>query len=1064
MVPIFIRARSVSFLAVLLTVLGSARAEAQTGTITGTVVDGTTSQPMPSVQVFIPERQLGALTNAQGRFLIVNVPLGQHVVRAEAIGHTPGSESVQVVAGTPATVNFRMSSRAISMGEIVVTGVASATPRAQLAFTVDQLKVDELQKIPSPTAGSMLQGKVAGVNVIQGSGAPGSEPSIQLRGPTSITGSQAPLIIIDGVVSSGKLSDVDPMDIASIEVVKGAAAASLYGSRAQAGVIQITTKRGTSLPEGRTEVVVRNTYAMNSMERVLPISQSHAYRMTADGSSFLGKTGQPITLPAVAGDFVLDDKGTGTNVNRAFQDKAYPPPIWDPFRQAFDPGNSNSTFISIAGNGGTTQYQASARYTRDEGSVVFNDGLTQKNFRLNVDHRLSSKLQLALSSYFVTTSQDVIEEGGLDADGGSTVFNRLTFLSPKSNLLGRDENGNIAILGDQVGWGSNPLYSVVNVDFQRNTRRVMGGADLNYSPLSWLSFQGNASYDRTDLLQTRYTPPGFLRIRTTPLQGNLRQREQNNSEMNASVTASVTKNFGDLSSRTRLRYLMEGTEQSWFTAGGSNLLVSDVPRLSLITTGMAIDSYQEKTRSEGLFLISALTYKERYVVDMLARRDGSSLFGPDERWQNYFRAALAWRMAQEPWWPFKSTISEFKPRFSIGTAGGRPRFNAQYQTYAVTAGAIAPKVLGNPALKPERAMERELGLDAVIADRVRVSANYVNSTIDDQLLLVPLPGFVGFESQWQNAGELLSKTLELQLETSLIENENMLWTARLNLDRSRQRIGRLDVPAYRVESYRAGLWVREGEELGTFYGLKWADDCAIDLPAGADCSQFQVNNDGLLVWVGPGNSWEDGIAKNLWGTTGLVNGKSYSWGLPIGSVLGNRLTKLGKSQPDLNASLFQNISWNSLALSFLLSGQWGAQVYNQTRAFACRDYRCAEADQAGKPDSEKKPVSYYGVAGVYARNENNSWFVENGDFVKLREVSLRYTIEEENLPSLVGKVGLSRASINLTGRNLKTWTDYRGFDPEVGSSDLLGSANVARIDEYFYPNFRSVGIDVELTF
>ena len=1064
MASFLIRARRVFSLAGLALLIVPASVAAQAGTVTGTVVDANTSQPMPSVQVFIPGLQLGALTNAQGRFLIVNVPLGQHTVRAEAIGHASLTQSVQVTTGAPATINFRMESRAISMGEIVVTGVASATPKAQLAFTVDQLKVNELQKIPVPTAGAMLQGKVAGVNVIQGSGAPGSEPSIQLRGPTSITGSQAPLIIIDGVVSSGKLSDVDPMDIASIEVVKGAAAASLYGSRAQAGVIQITTKRGTALPEGRTEVVIRNTYATNSMERVLPISQSHAYRMTADGGAFLGKTGQAINLPAVAGDFVLDDKGTGTNVNRAFQDKAYPPPTWDPFRQAFDPGNSNSTFISIAGNGGSTQYQASARYTRDEGSVVFNDGLRQKNFRLNVDHRLSNKLQLAISSYFVTTSQDVIEEGGLDADGGMTVFNRLTFLSPKSNLLGRDANGNIDVLGDQVGWGSNPLYSVVNVDFQRNTRRIMGGVDLTYSPMSWLSFQGNGSYDRTDLLQSRYTPPGFLRIRTTPLQGNLRHREQNNSELNASVTASVTKNFGELASRTRLRYLVEGTDNSWFSAGGANLLVSDVPRLSLVTSGLAIDSYQEKTRSEGLFLISALTYKERYVVDMLARRDGSSLFGPEERWQNYYRAAVAWRIAQEPWWPFQSTISEFKPRFSIGTAGGRPRFNAQYQTYAVSQGAIAPKVLGNPGLKPERAMERELGLDAVIADRLRVSANYVNSTIDDQLLLVPLPGFMGFESQWQNAGELRSQTLELQLETSLVERPDMLWTARLNLDRSRQHIGRLDVPAYRVESYRAGLWVREGEELGTFYGLKWANDCAIDLKAGSDCSQFRVNDDGLLVWVGAGNSWEVGIAKNLWGTTGVVNGTTYQWGLPIGSLLDKRLTKLGKSQPDLNASLFQDISWKSLGLSFLLSGQWGAQIYNQTRAFACRDYRCAEADQAGKADSAKKPVSYYGGAGVYARNENNSWFVENGDFVKLREVSLRYTMEENDLPSFVGKVGLSRASINFTGRNVKTWTDYRGFDPEVGSSDLLGSANVARIDEYFYPNFRSLGIDVELTF
>jgi TonB-linked SusC/RagA family outer membrane protein len=1027
------------------------------GSIAGTVVDGTTSQPMPSVQVFIPNRNIGALSNAQGRFLIVNVPVGEQEVRAEAIGHQSVSQTVTVTAGNTSSLSFRLESRAISMGEIVVTGVAAATPQAQLAFTVSQLKVTELQRIPAPSAGSMIQGKVAGANVIMGSGQPGSEPSIQLRGPTSITGSQEPLIIVDGVISRGKLSDIDPMDIATIEVVKGAAAASLYGSRAQAGVIQITTKRGTALPEGRTEIALRNTFAANSMERLIPISRSHALRLTADGSAFVGRNGQPIVLPAVAGDFLLDDKGPGSNVYKAFQDKAYPAPVWDPFGQAFTPGNSNSTYVSVGGNGGATQYQASARYTREEGSVVFNDGLKQTNFRLNVDHRVSNQIQLSLSTYFVNTHQDVIQEGG------TSVFQDLTFLSPKSDLLNRDTNGEIGILGDQVGWGANPLYRVVNTDFPRDTRRLMGGIDATYSPSSWLSFQANASYDRTDMLETQYQPVGYQRIRNTPLLGSLRKREEDNADVNASLTASLTKNFGSLVTRTRLRYLTEGHDNSWFQVSGSNLAVADVPRLSLLTSGLVTDSYSESVRSQGLFLITSGTYKERYILDGLARRDGSSLFGPEERWQNYFRAAAAWRMGAEAWWPF-SFITEFKPRYSIGTAGGRPRFSAQYQTYAVSSGSITPKVLGNPRLKPEKAFERELGLDAVIADRVKIQANWVNNTIDDQLLLVPLPGFMGFEAQWQNAGQLISRTWELELETALIERPGMLWTTRLNLDATRQHIGRLDVPAYRVEDYRAGLWVREGEQLGSFYGLKWANDCGIDLPTGVDCNQFQVNDDGLLVWVGNGNSWQDGMAKNLWGTTTVMNGVTYFWGIPIGSKLDNRLTKLGKSQPDLNASMFQDFSWGSFGVSALVGGQWGAQIYNQTRAFACRDYRCPEADQAGKADSEKKPVAYYGVPGVYARNENNTWFVEDGDFVKLREVSIRYTLQGDAIPALVTRVGLTRATLNLTGRNVKTWTDYKGFDPEVGSSSLLGSANVARIDEYFYPNFRSFGLDVELVF
>jgi len=1048
----------------LLAVVGPGPISAQqVGTVTGAVTDAASGAVLPSVQVHIPALRLGALSNDQGRFLLLNVPAGRHEFRAELLGRRSVTQIIDVPSGGTITLNFQLETSAISMEALVVTGVAAATPRSQLAFTVEQLNAAEVQRITPTSAGTMLQGKVPGAKVISGSGQPGSEPSIQLRGPTSITGSQAPLVIVDGVVTRGTLADIDPLDIESMEVVKGAAAASLYGSRAQAGVIMITTKRGASLPEGSSEIVVRNVFNVNSMPRRLELSRSHGYRMSPDGNSFVNRAGSPISLPATLGTFVFDDGGTGTNVYRAFQDKPYPEPTWDPVKQVFAPGGSRSTFISMGGNEGTTQYQASARYLHDEGSIRFNNGLTQKNVRLNVDHRLSDQLQLALGSYFAHSQSDVIEEGGLDMTGSATTFQRMTFLSPKSNLLDLNENGNISIIGDQVAWTENPLYRVVNQDFNRTRRRLMGNADLTYSPTSWVNFQASASYDRGDMLETRYEAPGYERIRNTPLQGSLFKREENSTELNASLTASLTRSFGHLVTRTRLRYVNEARENSGMRAGGSNMLVSSVPRLSLATAGLSLDSFEQAIRSEGLFLITALTYQDKYVLDLLGRRDGSSLFGPEERWQNYFRAAGAWRMAQEPWWPF-ATINEFKPRLSIGTAGGRPRFEAQYQTYAVADGSISPRILGNDRLRPEHATERETGFDAVIANRLRVGASYVSTEVKDQLLLVPLPAFAGFESQWRNAGTLESTTWELALEAALVERPNLLWTARLNLDRTKQTITELLVPAYRIEDYRAGMWVREGEELGTFYGLKWANDCGIDLRSGTDCSQFQVNDDGLLVWVGAGNSWKDGFAKNLWGTTTNIGGVVYHFGTPIPSILDNRLTKMGKSQPDLNASLFQDLNWGNLGLSFLLDGEWGAQVYNQTRAFGCRDYRCPEADQAGKPDYAKKPVAYYGVPGVYARNENSTWFMEDADFVKLREVSIRYTLDQRSLPGLTQRVGLDRATINLTGRNVKTWTQYTGYDPEVGTDSFLGSAAIGRIDEYFYPNFRSFGIDIEMVF
>jgi TonB-linked SusC/RagA family outer membrane protein len=1035
----------------------------QVGTVTGTVINAGTGQPVPSVQVHIPALQMGVLTSAQGRFTLANVPVGRHEVRAEVIGYQTVTQPVDVTAGATVSVELRLESRAINMQEIVVTGVAGATPRSQLPFTVERVEIPDFQPVPVSSAGGLIQAKVAGAKIIMGSGQPGEEPSIQLRGPTSITGSQEPLVIIDGVVTQGRLADIDPMDIASIEVVKGAAAASLYGSRAQAGVVEITTKRGARVPVGQIEVTVRNMVQVNSIERILQRVMTHPYRLNAEGTAFVNRAGEPIQLPSTSGNFVLDDGGNGTNAFTAFQDNLYPGQLWDPMRQFFNPGNFYSSNLSVSGNEGNTQYRASFRYTREEGAIKYHDGLHQSNFRLNVDHRLTDAIQLALSTYYVKQDQGLVEQGG----NSGPIF-AMTFLSPKSNLgaMSADPDakpGEPSVVGDQMNFGTNPLYTLWSRDWTRTGNRFMGSFDANYAPLSWLSFQGNVSYDRGDDLETQWIPNGTKRPTQPPVTGSLMKEEESITELNGSLTASIAANFGDLTTRTRFRYLAEGHTEHGFSVEGSNLLVAGTPRLALIQGEPDIDSFERSIRSQGFFVITAATYKDRYVLDLLGRRDGSSLFGPEERWQNYYRVSTAWRMAQESWWPF-AFINEFKPRFSLGTAGGRPGFSAQYQTYSVDPGQIIPRILGNNALKPELAREKEYGIDAVISNRFRLQLNYVDLEVEDQLLLVPLPSFAGFESQWRNGGTLASTTWEGTLEAALVERPNLLWTARLNLDRTKQTIVKLTVPPYKVVDLRAGMWVREGEPLGAFYGLKWADNCAIDLPAGTDCSEFQVNDDGLLVWVGAGNSWREGFVKDLWGTSAEVNGVRYNWGIPIRSILDDGLTKLGESLPDLNASLFQDFQWRNLGVSVLFDGEFGAQIYHQTRQWSCRDNRCAEADQRAKPDELKKPLAYYGAQGVYAQNTNNSWFVEDGDYVKLREVSLRYTLDGNTLPSFLGRIGVERATINLSGRNVKTWTKYPGYDPEVGKNTFGGSAAIGRIDEYFYPNYRSFGIDLELVF
>ena len=1048
----------------------------QIGTVEGTVTDQ--GRGLASVQVHFPALQLGALSDNRGRFLILNVPTGRQEIRAELIGRQSASLVVDVVADQTVAVNLVLESRPISLAGIVVTGVAAAMPQAEIPFTVELLEVGTLQPVVVGSAAGLIQGKVAGVKVIQGFGQPGDDASIQLRGPTSITGGQSPLIIVDGVITRGTLRDIDPLDIQTIEIIKGAAAASLYGSRAQAGVIEITTKRGIGVEVGQTEITVRNSFQANGVEHFLQLTESHAFLMDAN-RNFLGFNGQIVPLPARSSKLALDDGGNGTNPFTAFADNPFPPPTSNPMEQFFNPGNFYSTYVSIAGNEGNTQYRASGRYQREEGVIQFHDGLKQTNVRLNLDHRISDNLQFSASAYVADVEQDLVSQGedGLSGVQGSSatgeggnnfapggILRAIGFMSHNTiDLTSRDENGELFIDGDPIDYRANPLYALENIDHTRDRQRVLGSFDLGYSPTPWLTLKADASYDRGDVVESFFQKPGFKRTRNrTPLLGRAEKKEEQRTDLNASLTASLSHRFGDLTARSQLRYLVEDQVRSGFRASGSNFPVSGVPSLGLIAGEVNIDSFKREILSQGFFFISALTYKSKYIMDFLVRRDGSSLFGADERWQTYFRASGAWRMAEESWWPI-DLITEFKPRYSIGTSGGRPGYDWQYETYDVAAGQINPGILGNSSLKPELATEQELGLDALIADRVRLQVNYVDTKVEDQLLLVPLASFFGFSAQWQNAGTIESTTWEATLEASIVERPNLLWTARLNLDRTSSVITELGVPPYEIRDYRARMLIKEGEVLGTFYGTKWSNNCQMDLPSGVDCSQFQVNDDGLLVWVGSGNNFTDGMTQGLWGTKGQTGGVTYLWGQPIKSKLGDGFTKLGESQPDINISLGQDVAWGNFGLSVLFDGEFGGQIYNQTRQWCSRSH-CGHYDQAGKPDELKKPIAYYGAVGLYNRNLRSSWFVEDADYIKLRELSLRYTFDEGRLPSFLQRTGISRATINFTGRNLKTWTDYLGYDPEVGKTNFGGSAAVGRIDEYFYPNYRSYGIDVELVF
>lgn len=1086
-------------LALLLIATGVAHAQ-QAGSVTGLVTQQGTGAPIEGAQVVLEGTQFRGVTQSSGRFLILNVPAGTYTLRVQMIGYTDVERSVTVTAGQSATVNVAMQYDVISLNEIVVTGVAGATQKVKLPFTVDQLNAQEIP-VPQVSAASAIQGKVAGATVISGSGRPGSSPTILLRGPTSINAagrSQEPLYIVDGVILADGtgMADLDALDIENIEVVKGAAAASLYGSRAANGVVQITTKRGRGLDGDVVRYTVRSEFGRSSLPGRFNLTQRHQFAMTDDGK-FIDNKGNPcewLSCPSVklAGQKALP--GADADAWNTIQREAWPGKTYDHVADFFTEGAFMQHYVAAQGRSGGTNFHVSYTNVSEEGVMPGQEGFDRHNFRLNLDQTLGHNLTLSGTSFYSRSTQN-----GFPESQGNPLFRlsrmpagvnlRACVDDPNKDCTGAGDRLNRLIIEpDPFNENDNPLYMLLNRQWTTERGRFMGSANLRWSPLDWFDMDANVSYDRLDYHEEDYYPKGYRDIRNSAglRNGALYQYTDVTEGLNASITASFRANLGDWgTNRTQVRYLWEQEDYRWHWGDGYEFAVADVPTQgNLNQDNITASSGVQPTRSDGYFLITNFDLKDRYIIDALLRNDGSSLFGPNERRHWYHRLGLAWRVSQEDWFNVAG-INEFKLRYSHGSAGGRPRWSAQYETYNVGSGIVSPVTLGNRDLRPEHSVEQEFGVDLVLFDRMTATVNYATTTTTDQILQVPQSPWKGFSSRWENAGTLESNTFEASLDLRVIERPNFSWTTRFIYDRTRQKITELSVPAYTTgvsgQGMDAVFYVREGEALGTFYGTQIATSCD-HLPEGVSCDGFAINDDGFLVWVGdagsPDKGWEtytdaDGKTRYWWGTEGPeINGAKVMWGTPFKGLCVDRVSgeqtdycELGRTTPDYKFSLMNTITWGNLSIYGLIDAVQGVSVYNQPLQWSVFEYYSGIMDQSGLPEEKQKPLGYYnalyGVSGLAP----SSRFVEDGSFVKLRELSFRYRFSGEMLGSIPGLRAFDGITLHLVGRNLYTWTDYDGYDPEVGrGGGTTGSAALARVDGYNYPNFRTWTLGAELNF
>lgn len=1008
--------------------LGSSALAAQS-TITGRVTTG--SGPLENALVALPEVPgATARTDVQGAYRIVaNVPDGQAViVLARAVGYKPGRLTI-TISNRQGTASFQLDRDVLNLDQMVVTGTSDAISTRKTAFSVGIVDAAQLKEAPSTSPLGGLSGRVAGATITSVSGSPGSAPAIRLRGATSLTGRQDPLIIIDGTISRISLADINSEDIERIEVIKGAAASSLYGSDAANGVIQIFTKSGRNLSEGRSEIVFRNEFGQNAIRKAVANNMTHPFRVDANG------------------EFLLNGAGNRILETDRISDNPYPE-YFDQLDQVYTPGEFMTNYLSIGQRRGTASINASFQNTRDQGILRLLDGFSRQNFRVNANLALSDQLDLQTGAFFGTSNADQPDEGN--------VFFGLRMLEPNLDLTADGPGGvkynPLVRQSGRTGNVSNPLYSAYNQENSTSRDRFTGFARMTYRPLAWLTLEGNANFDSGDERQKNFVPLGFFNSSGGEGEGSLFQAERTTRAYNVGASATAVRKFGNVTNTTKLAWVYEDQQNRSLSIFAPALAVPRVPEFSGIKrdaeSAPVPGSFTEDIRNNNVFLISTFDIQDKLILDGLIRQDQSSLFGSRERSATYYRASAAYRLSEDVTLP---GIDEFKLRISQGTAGLRPVYDAQYEQFALVGGLPVKTVRGNPDLRPARSSETEVGFNVDFLGRYTLEYSYSDKRTIDQILNVPVSASEGFESQWVNAGTLRGKTHEALFGAVLAQSQNFFWRLNVAVDRTRQTVEKLSVAPFLVgpdgnDANTRIFLIRQGETFGTIYGSRW-----IRTPAQLEET---IAAGGLPGVAGDYVRNQEGyyVAADRIGTRNEVPLKYMQTGgfttMPIGDV-----------NPDFNMAFNSQMTWKGLTVSAVVNWVKGGDIYNYTRQWPFFDLRDPVFDQRGKELADQKPVGYY--SGFYNNFDPSEYFVEDGSFIRLRELAVNYQLPT----SLLDRMGMGSRTVRLglVGRNLLTFDNYSGYDPDV-SGPGGGNPFSYRVDYFTYPVFRTVTAMIEVTF
>lgn len=1012
-----------AIIAVLLIVLSHATAFSQSLRVSGKVVEASSGTGLPSVSVVLKGTSLGTTTDTNGDYSL-EVSSPQSVLVFSFIGY----KSKEIVVGNQSTLNVQLDEEAFSLEEIVVTGTGVATEKKQLGNFISSVKSNDLTSGAANNPLAALQGKVAGAQINQNNGNPAGGFSVRLRGASTILGSSEPLYIVDGVIvnnntnnvtdlsisiagnndfspGTNRLADINPNDIERIEVINGAAAAAIYGSRANNGVVQIFTKRGKS---GKPQVTVSTSVIVSELRKKIDVNE-HPERF---GNTFN-------RFPATPAE-VNDQRLTGIFLfNRLYTNKV-PVSRYDYQDDVFRTAIGTDNYISVSGGNEKTTYLFSGSYYKNEG-IVKNTDFTRYNSRLRLDQQLSDWAKVSLGLNYIRSAANERPDG----NSFYSPVNSILITDNVYDLNERDANGNLQA-AEPVRL--NPLSVIEGIQMDNTVDRVIGDLQVMLTPLDGLTVNytlGADTYSQVgETLINRYPYPnvsaaffndGYASYATQTVL-------QLNNDLNISYQKSITE---DLVSTTVLGGTVQYDESKFSQIQGRDLIpgVQNVNAARNLFVPASVITTQRSIM--GAFLQQTFNIKDFLFLSAAGRVDASSVFGTSNRTQFYPKASANFVLSELFKDGFIGQFELLKVRIAYGESGNLTNLGpySRFSNYNPTTytGSTRPFVRsqtqGNPDVGPERQSEIEIGLDfGLLKNRLSAEVNVYNKKVDDLLLDLLLAPSTGSANVNTNIGSLTNKGFEVVLRATPVKTNNLTWNVTTIFNRNRNEVGLPDnLPLVRFSSDANRMSSAiDGRPLGVYYGTAYARN--------ADGSIYLTTAPRVL------NATTG--ATIAAGTPSVDRVNRDANGLPTGALVQR---ELGDPNPDWTGSFMSDLTYNKFNFRFLLDAMQGFDVNNLNWVTFNNVGAGPLAERELKGEVPRGTVSIIGGFGDERIREEQ---VEDGSFVKLREVSFGYTFTPKSSR-------LSSLSINLIGRNLISFDDYRGWDPEVNSA---GQSNRIRDD------------------